>query len=118
MSTDHDLSLSKIKKEWHGSFKAYLNGFIISLFLTLLAFVFVFTEAFKGYTMLIVLASLAIIQAIFQVIYFLHLGKEDAPKWETMIFFFMVMVLLIIVLGSLWIMFDLDKRVMSDMMMP
>lgn len=117
MTGNQDSNLLLIKKEWHGSFKAYLIGFIISLVLTLLAFTFVYTEVFSGNTMLFILSGLGLIQAIFQVFYFLHLGKEEAPKWETMIFLFMVMVLLVIVLGSLWIMFDLDKRVMGDMML-
>jgi cytochrome o ubiquinol oxidase operon protein cyoD len=52
-----------------------------------------------------------------QLRFFLHLGQEAKPRWETMIFYFMVLVLLIIALGSLWIMHDLEERVMSNMEM-
>lgn len=110
-----DLSLNEIKKEWHGSLRSYLIGFFASLFLTAISFFIVHIKLFSGYTLMSTLGGLAIVQAIFQVVFFLHLGKEDRPQWETLIFLFMVMVLLVIVLGSLWIMFDLDERVMSGM---
>jgi cytochrome o ubiquinol oxidase operon protein cyoD len=63
------------------------------------------------------LIGLAIVQAIVQAILFLHVGQEDKPRWETISFCFMVMCVLIIVIGSLWIMHDLDERVMADMNM-
>ena len=43
------------------------------------------------------------------------MGQEAKPRWETLIFCFMVLILLIIVIGSLWIMNDLNERVMPEM---
>ena len=54
-------------------------------------------------------------QAIVQLIFFLHIGQEAKPHWETVVFCFTVLVLLIIVIGSLWIMYDLDYRLMPRM---
>jgi len=111
----HEDTLSEIQKKWHGSYKGYFIGFILSVVLTAFAFALVYTLRIQGYALRFTLLGLAIAQAIVQLIYFLHLGKEEKPRWETVIFLFMVMVLLIIALGTLWIMYDLNERVMSGM---
>ena len=111
----NDLSLKEIKKEWHGTLKSYQLGFLISFLLTITSFLLVVTRALEGMTLVYTLVALALIQAIFQMRLFLHLGQEAKPKWETLVFFFMLSVLVIIVAGSLWIMNDLNNRVMADM---
>lgn len=111
----NELTLKEIKKEWHGSMKAYVIGFTSSLLLTGISFFLVIAQVLSGQTLVYALIALAITQAIIQLIFFLHVGQEAAPRWETLVFCFMVLVLLIIAFGSLWIMNDLDKRVMSNM---
>jgi len=114
----HDnLSLNDIKKEYHGSLKSYVIGFLLSLIFTLISFALVVYEVLPRQTLIYTLPTLAFVQAIIQLIFFLHLGKEEKPKWESLVFYFMVLVLLIIVLGSLWIMHDLDIRTMQFMEM-
>lgn len=113
MSTE--LSLKEMKKHWHGSMTAYMIGFIASLLLTVISFSLAYTKFLSGSTLVYALVLLALMQAIVQLLFFLHLGQEAKPRWETLIFGFMVLTLLIIVVGSLWIMHDLDDRVMSDM---
>ena len=110
-----ELSLQEIKKEWHGSVKAYTIGFILSLILTILSFSLVVFKLLSGQSLLYTLGALALVQAICQLLFFLHLGQEAKPRWETVIFCFMLLILLIIVLGSLWIIFDLNERTMADM---
>lgn len=110
----HD-NLKSIQKEWHGSLKSYLIGFISSLILTSLSF---YLAAFKPISVSYlpyILMGLAIVQTIVQLIFFLHLGQEDKPKWESLTFGFSVLILVIILIGSLWIMHDLNYRVMSNM---
>lgn len=107
-----DLSLKETQKEWHGSLRSYLIGFLLSLFLTGSSFLLVLSQALSQQFLLYALGALAFVQAICQLIFFLHLGQEAKPQWETLIFYFMVLVLLIIVLGSLWIMHDLHMRTM------
>lgn len=107
-----DLTLKQIKKEYHGSFRSYVIGFFTSLFLTCLSFLAVIYEIFPPMYLIHTIVGLAILQAAVQLIFFLHLGQEASPRWETMIFLFMVLILLIIALGSLWIMYDLEERTM------
>jgi len=112
---DSELSLKEIQKEWHGTYFSYAIGFIASFLLTVSSFFLVSTKLIpRGFLILAVIA-LALIQAIFQVLFFLHVGQEAKPRWETLLFYFMLLVLFIVVAGSLWIIFDLNERVMSHM---
>lgn len=108
-------SLMEIQKEWHGSLKYYLIGFSLSVFLTAVSFFLVMTKLFTGTLLIIIISALAIIQGGVQVRFFLHVGEEPKPRWESGIFFFMILVLLIIIVGSVWIMYDLNDRVMKGM---
>lgn len=112
---EHELTLKEIKKEWHGTFRAYLIGFLVSIFLTVISFYLVAEKVLSGPPLIYTLVGLALLQAVFQLLFFLHVGQEAKPRWETLIFFFMVLVLLIIAIGSLWVMYDLNDRVMSEM---
>lgn len=112
-----ELSLKEMQKEWHGSLKSYVIGFFSSLTLTGISFFLVTMKVLSGQYLIYTLVGLAITQAIVQLLFFLHLGQEPKPRWETLIFCFMVLILLIITLGSLWIMNDLNERMMSGMNM-
>jgi cytochrome o ubiquinol oxidase subunit IV len=110
-----ELSLSEVQKEWHGTVKAYLIGFIGSVILTALSFLLVMAHLLSGYALIGTLCVLAIIQAAVQIRFFLHVGEEPRPRWETGMFFFMLVLLLIVLIGTLWVMFDLHSRVMPEM---
>lgn len=111
-----DLSLKEIQKEYHGTYKSYFIGFFLCLILTGASFGLVITKALEGNHLIFAIVGLALVQAVLQLILFLHVGQEAKPRWETIILCFMVMVLLIIAGGSLWVMHDLDQRMMPGMM--
>ncbi len=109
-------SLKEIQKEWHGSLKAYLIGFFSCLLLTATSFYLVYAQLLSPHLLFYTLIGLALVQAMIQLLFFLHVGQEAKPRWETISFCCMTICLLIIVIGSLWVMNDLKKRVMpSDM---
>lgn len=105
-------SLKEVQKEWHGTLRSYVIGFFASLVLTTLSFFLVISKAISGDGLIYSLVGLGLIQAVMQLIFFLHLGQEEKPKWQSLIFYFMLLVLFIIAGGSLWIMRDLHHRVM------
>lgn len=110
-----DLSLKEIQKEWHGTLKSYLIGFISSLILTAISFSLVITHALSGHALIYTIIGLAVLQAIIQLIFFLHVGQEAKPRWETLSFCFTVVILLVVIIGSLWVMNDLEERMMPTM---
>ncbi len=105
-------NLQQIQKEWHGTLQTYLTGFFVSLLLTAASFFLVIAQPLTGQPLIYILVGLALVQAIFQLRFFLHLGEEEKPRWESLLFYFMVMILLIIAVGSIWIMNDLNARMM------
>lgn len=94
----------------HGSFSTYLTGFAASLVLTVLAFLLVGRHALGRKMLIGVIMLLALTQFLVQAIYFLHLGRETKPRWKLAAFVFMIGIVLTIVVGSLWIMANLDSR--------
>ena len=110
-----ELTLKEMQKEWHGTLKSYVIGFTASILLTSASFLLVITGVITGQLLVYTLIGLALAQAVFQLLFFLHVGQEAKPRWETLVFYFMLLVLFIIAAGSLWIMYDLNDRVMSDM---
>lgn len=109
-----ETSLKEIQRTWHGTYSSYFKGFIPSLLFTTLSFLIVAQKWLPGQMALYVISALGVFQAGFQLKYFLKLGKEGKPYWETISFLFMLLILVIIVLGTLWIIFDLNQRTMHS----
>lgn len=91
----------------------YVTGFVLSLILTLLAYSMVVGGA-TGSWVLLTLGGLAILQMLVQLMFFLHLGEEAKPRQKLWSFVFMAIVLLILVAGSIWIMYNMNYN-MSHM---
>ena len=112
--------MTLIRQEEKGTVKFYLLGFILCIALTLAAYFLVAKELLSGMTVILAILGLGVIQLAVQLIFFMHLGSEYAdgrPKhhWNMLVFFFMIMVLVIIVFGSLWIMYNLNYRELPPM---
>jgi len=94
--------------------KTYLAGLLISLTLTMTSYLLVLRHVnsrhqIYGDTLLItIIIGLALVQFMAQLFFFLHLGTESKPKWNTLVFVFMAGTVLILVIGSLWIMHNLN----------
>ena len=96
----------------HGSLKAYVIGFVLSIILTLFSYFTVVYSLLSGWTLITLVAIFAVAQATVQLLLFLHLATEGKPRWNLMTFLFMALIVGVIVLGSLWIMYNLDYRMM------
>ena len=92
----------------HGSHKTYIIGFILSVSLTLAAYLAVVNQLFSVGLMISVIVTLAVAQLFVQLVFFLHLGQENRPRWNLLAALFAGLVVLIVVFGSLWIMKNLD----------
>lgn len=108
-------SLKELQKGWPQTLRLYLTGFLGSLVLTLLSFSLAAAKLFPRPFLIGVLSFLAVAQFFVQLVFFMHFGKEAKPRWMMLVFYFMVLVVAILVLLSLWIITDLNHRVMPEM---
>lgn len=101
-----------------GSKTTYIIGFALSVVLTASAFLLVHTHVAHHHQypsdnfMMTALPILAVVQLFVQLIFFLHLGRESKPRWNAAALAFALTVVLILVVGSLWIMSNLNYRMM------
>lgn len=106
-------TMNKPDKTAHGSVASYVVGFALSVILTLAAYFSVIHHLFAHKNLIAVIMVLAMLQFMVQLLFFLHLGREDKPRFNLLALLFMLLVLVIVVLGSLWIMNNLNYHVMT-----
>jgi cytochrome o ubiquinol oxidase operon protein cyoD len=97
---------------------SYSVGFVLSIVLTAAAFLLVHIHVAHHHQspsdsfIMAALPLLAVIQLFVQLIFFLHLSRESKPRWNALALSFAVTVVVILVIGSLWIMSNLNYRMM------
>ncbi len=96
------------------SMKKYLTAYLLSLLLVVIAFGLIYIhissahEVFSHPFLRVAIIILAVIQAIIQLKFFLHLGQDQSGKTNMALIFFTLGLILIIVVGSIWIMNHLN----------
>jgi cytochrome o ubiquinol oxidase operon protein cyoD len=98
----------------HGSVRGYIFGFGASLALTMAAYLIAVTDGATRKWAIASIGALAAVQCVIQLVWFLHLGREFRPRWKLMVFSFMVSIILIVIIGSVWIMHSLNYRMMQS----
>ena len=109
--------LPQAASEDHVTLRSYIAGFLLSLATTIAAYVVVTEKLYSKNGIIAAIAILAVAQFIVQMLFFMHLGQEKKPRWKLLALVFMTGVVMIIVLGSLWIMNHLDYNMMSSKQM-
>ena len=110
----HDPLMEPPQSIEYGNVKSYVLGFVLSIVLTLVSYFLVIERVATGWVLDLSVAVLAIAQATLQLILFLNFLKEPTPRWNLIIFLFMLLLVVIIVSGSIWIM----KQLSYNLMMP
>jgi cytochrome o ubiquinol oxidase operon protein cyoD len=105
---------SRPQNNSHGSVGSYVVGFVLSVALTLAAYFAVTHHAFGRTGLIATVCTLAGVQLMVQLLFFLHLGREGKPRFSLWTFVFMLMILVIVVGGSLWIMNNLNYHMTSQ----
>lgn len=93
--------------------RTYITGFILSILLTLLAFVLVHKHLFSTEALYVVIVFLALVQFFVQLRCFLQLNTSSEGRWDLISFVFTLVVIFIVVGGSLWIMYNLNYNMMQ-----
>lgn len=97
----------------HGSVKSYMIGFILSIILTGIPFWMVMDGGASKATILTVVLVCAVVQVLVHLVYFLHLDSKSEGGWNLIAIVFAALIILIVVVGSLWIMWNLNYNMMS-----
>lgn len=97
-----------------GSIQSYVTGFLLSLIFTIIPFVMVIKKTVSGTALVAMLLGFALLQFMVQMVFFLHLGRETKPRWKLVALLFAVFTVAIVVIGSLWIMYSLNYRMMPE----
>jgi cytochrome o ubiquinol oxidase operon protein cyoD len=89
----------------------YVLGFGAALVLSVLSYLMVTGGWFASSVLtMAVLLLLATIQLVIQLVCFLHLGFGGRSRGRTLTLTFTIVMMLVIVIGSIWIMQNLDYR--------
>ncbi|EQC01382.1 cytochrome o ubiquinol oxidase subunit IV [Photorhabdus temperata] len=98
----------------HGSLKSYIIGFVLSVILTVIPFWMVMDGSASHTTILTTVVALAVVQILVHFIYFLHMNTSSEERWNLVALLFTILIIGIVVVGSLWIMYNLNINMMVD----
>jgi len=93
--------------------RSYVIGFSLSLVLTIIPYYMVTRQMFDKEVLLEQVALFGVAQLLVQVLFFLHLPAKVKPYWDLIVFFFTLLIVTILVVGSLWIMYHLNYNMMG-----
>ena len=97
----------------HSTFGGYMTGFVLSIILTAIPFWLVMAKVFdKPATTAFVVLGFAAVQIVVHMVYFLHMNTKSEGGWTLLALIFTVMVVVIMLAGSLWVMYHLNHNMM------
>jgi len=88
----------------HGGKRQYITGYVLSLFLTAIAFALVAFHVLPVPVLLVLLMALAAIQVLVQLFLFMHVTEGDGSRVKGLAMGLGLFFTLAIALGSIWIM--------------
>ena len=92
------------------SLKNYLVGFVLAVILTAVPFALVAAGELPSAALFAVIAATAIVQVLVHLRYFLHLSLRHTPRENLFALVFAAVLVLIMIGGTLWIMFNTGYR--------
>ncbi len=95
---------------------SYITGFILSLLFTFSAYFIVVNHLASLWILIAIILTLAVLQLMVQLIFFLHLGHESKPHWNLTFFLSTFFFVLFIVISSIWIMTHLNYNMSAGRM--
>ena len=97
----------------HGTFRSYMTGFVLSVILTAIPFWLVTGNVLNDTLKTsIVIMTLAAVQIVVHMIYFLHMNTKSEGGWTFLSLVFTLILIVITLAGSIWVMYHLDENMM------
>ena len=100
----------------HGSFRGYLIGFVLSVILTAIPFWLVMSGAIDNkQATAIVIMAFAVVQIVVHMVFFLHMNTASEGGWSMLALIFTLILVVIVLTGSLWVMYHLNANMMPGL---
>ena len=96
----------------HGSLYEYLIGLCLSIILTAIPFGIVMSGTLGETLSVVIILLCALGQVLVQLIFFLHMNNSSENRWNVVTMAFVVILVLILIVGSIWIMQHLDHNML------
>jgi len=96
----------------HGTWHGYLIGYFSAAFLTTAAFILSANDWMTPASVVAAVSVLAIAQMLVHLIFFLHINTAPEQRTNILAFSTTILIILIVVVGSLWIMSHLRHNMM------
>jgi cytochrome o ubiquinol oxidase operon protein cyoD len=96
----------------HASRRTYLIGFLLSVVLTAVPFWMVMSGSFDPTTTIVAIVTAAVAQILVHTVCFLHVNTSSENGWTLLAYIFTAVIVLIVISGSLWIMYHLNANMM------
>jgi len=90
--------------EQHGSIKAYVIGFILSLILTIIPLFLVLNHMMGKTALTVSILIAAVLQFVIQLFFFMHIREGEGPRYNAVALILGIVFVLTIVIGAIWIM--------------
>ena len=95
---------------YHHDLRTYLTGFVLAIALTAASFWVVLSGGLAARTTLTVIGILGLAQLLVHFRYFLHIDRSRQKREDLDLILFTTFVVVIIVLGTTWILGNLHDR--------
>lgn len=96
----------------HASLRDYAIGFVLSVILTAIPFWLVIARPLDVGPTVALVMTFAVVQIIVHMIYFLHMTPKAEGGWSLTSLVFTIIVVIIMLSGSLWVMYHLNTNMM------
>lgn len=96
----------------HGSRRSYLIGFVLSVVLTAVPFWLAMTGVLEPQISALIAVGLAVVQILVHTVFFLHVNTKAEGGWTLLALVFTAVLIIIVIAGSLWIMYHLHANMM------
>jgi cytochrome o ubiquinol oxidase subunit IV len=100
-------------KPEHRTTTSYVVGFLLSLVFTAIPYYLVVNKIIMGDALVATILGFAVLQMAVQIFFFLHLGRGPKPLYNVAFFVSTVGIILVVVLGSIFIMDHLNYSMMA-----
>jgi cytochrome o ubiquinol oxidase operon protein cyoD len=88
----------------HGSIKAYVTGFVLSIILTIIPLVLVLNHMLGKTALMVSILLAAVLQFVIQLFFFMHIRDGEGPRYNVAALILGIVFVVTIVVGAIWIM--------------